>query len=223
MKVNNINDLELKQHSTSVIISKRASGKTKLMLNLIKYMLDKYEFDQIILFSETGQWNEDFKWLDKKYIYKLNDDTINKIIEYQKKNLLKNKVKNVLMLLDDLKIMTLSKSLCNIFSFGRHVKVTLIMSLQFCRCILAPALRSNIDYLFISEINNNSIQTVYESISTKKIFKDIKEFESFIEDNNNDYQFIFYNNMEKDKKKRISVIKSILYNKIKLKRIKISN
>ena len=65
MKVNNINDLELKQHTTSVIISKRASGKTKLMLNLIKYMLDKYEFDQIVLFSETGHWNDDFKWLDK--------------------------------------------------------------------------------------------------------------------------------------------------------------
>ena len=59
-----IEDLDLKQHSFILISSKRMTGKTVFLRNLIKYFVDKYDYDVIILFSDTAKFTQDYKFLD---------------------------------------------------------------------------------------------------------------------------------------------------------------
>jgi energy-coupling factor transporter ATP-binding protein EcfA2 len=63
-KVYSIEELDIKQGSFICICSKRCSGKSVLTKNLIKVLLDKFDFDVIIMFSETSQFNKDYDFLD---------------------------------------------------------------------------------------------------------------------------------------------------------------
>ena len=49
-----IEELDIKQGAFIVICSKRASGKSVLTRNLVKHLLDIYEYDVILMFSETS-------------------------------------------------------------------------------------------------------------------------------------------------------------------------
>jgi len=57
-KIYDIENLDLHQHTTNVVVSKRESGKTKLVLNLIKYYIDKFDYNYIYLFF----WKSWHKW-----------------------------------------------------------------------------------------------------------------------------------------------------------------
>jgi len=217
-KIYDVDELNLVQHTTNLIISKRCWGKTKLVLNLIKYYTEKYDFNYVFLFSETGTFNPDWTFIDKKYISPMWDDKLRRILKYQEKKIISKKTVNALIILDDIKINDKSKILNDIFTTGRHYKITIIVSVQFGKCIIWPSVRNNIDYLFFSEVNNDCLESIYKSISTKKIFKNFIAFEKFVEDNNWDFKFIFYNNKEHDKKSRIRIVKAQLYDEIKFEK-----
>jgi len=59
-----VEELDLKRHSFILLASKRMSGKSKMVINLIKYFIDKYSFSAIILFSDTAIFTDDYKFLD---------------------------------------------------------------------------------------------------------------------------------------------------------------
>ena len=61
-----IEQLDIKQHGFIVVCSKRASGKSVLVKNLVKHILDKYEYDLILMFSETAHLQDDFKFIPKE-------------------------------------------------------------------------------------------------------------------------------------------------------------
>jgi len=217
-KIYDIDELNLIQHTTNLIISKRCWGKTKICLNLIKYYTEKYDFNYVFLFSETGTFNPDWTFIDKKYISPMWDSKLSALLKYQEKKIISKKTVNALIILDDIKINDKSKILNDIFTTGRHYKITIIVSVQFGKCIIWPSVRNNIDYLFFSEVNNDCLESIYKWIATKKIFKNFVAFEKFVEDNNWDFKFIFYNNKEHDKKKRISIVKAQLYDEIKFEK-----
>jgi hypothetical protein len=54
IKVYDIDELDLKQHGFYLITSKRMSGKSVLIRSLLNYFLNKYDYDFIVLFSETA-------------------------------------------------------------------------------------------------------------------------------------------------------------------------
>ena len=76
-----------------------------MVYNLIKYYLDKYDFDIIIMFSDTAKYTKDYEFIDKNLIFKTDEmeDKIKKILQIQEKNLNKNKIVNILVILDDVK------------------------------------------------------------------------------------------------------------------------
>ena len=210
-----VDDLNLKQHTTNLIINKRASGKKKLVLNLIKYYIDKYDYNYIYLFSKTGEFNEDWNFLDNKYKDDLTDEKLDNIIEFQKKQIMKKKKVYSLIILDDVKIVDKSKALASIFTLGRHFYITILVSLQFSKYICSPIIRSNVDYMFFSDVSNDSLEPLYYCLSTRQLFKNFKEFAEYVDNNNDNYQFIFYNNREHNKKRRIILIKAQLLNNLK--------
>lgn len=115
----------------------------------------------------------------------------------------------MLLVLDDVNLLqnNRSKLLSQVFSLGRHLFLTIIVSVQYPRYILNGLIRNNIDYLFFSELNPQALKGIYEMTFTNM---KIKEFEAFVEENNRDYQFILYNNKERDRNNRISIVKAEL-------------
>ena len=185
------------------------------MKNLIKSLLDKFDFSFCVLFSDTA-FNGDYSFLrDKDLIYESDemDEQVKLILTYQIDKFKKNKVKHGLIILDDVKLYNTSKSLTDLASKGRHYKLTVICSVQFAKTLISPAIRGNLDYLFFSDLNINSLKPIYESIVTKMSFN---RFVEFVDDNNHHYQFIFYNGRESDKTKRLKIVKSIVYSKISM-------
>jgi hypothetical protein len=57
--ITDINNLEFYKWGTLVIISKRNSGKTVLIKNLILNICNNFQYNAIILFSETGFLEKD--------------------------------------------------------------------------------------------------------------------------------------------------------------------
>lgn len=71
-----------------------------------------------------------------------------------------------------------------------------------------PIIRSNIDYLFFSDLNKKNYENIYEIVITDL---SIKQFSAKINQLNNNFQFIMYDNNTKDRQKRWHVIKSKLF------------
>lgn len=200
----------LKKDTTVLICSKRNSGKSKLVLNLIKDFINNYHFNYIVLFSDTAQFLDDYKFIDKKFIMPLENDRIVKILDYQEKQITNGKKISSLMLLDDI---TLDKRTCSslnrVFSQGRHFNITIIMSVQYPKFVVSPIIRNNIDYCFLGELSSEMMFNlakelfVVSGVSTQQIY-------AFIVANNNNFQFILYDNTEKDRTKRFMVVKAKL-------------
>jgi len=196
-------------NSTSVICSKRNTGKSKLVLNLIYNMVSKYDFQLIVLFSNTAKYLDDYNFLNKKFIFPLEDDKIHKIMKYQEQMRSKKKTCNCLMVLDDVNIEKKSSALNEVFTMGRHHYITVIMSVQFPRHVCSRIIRNNIDYLYVSELNN---ETLYNIIKECVVIPgiDSKEIFNFIMNSNHNYQYILYDNTEKDKEKLLKVVRAKL-------------
>lgn len=215
LNIYSIENLDIKQNSFVVITSKRNSGKTVLNKNLIKYLFDNFDYNFSILFSDTF-FNGDYKDLfDKNFVFTSDelDIKIPKILQIQEKNIKKNKIIHGLIVLDDVKIYKKSKSLIDLATKSRHYKLTVICSVQYPKELISSSIRSNIDYLFWSDLNEQALISVYQSIHLPINFK---TFQKFVDNNNTNYQFIFYNSKESDKKKRIKIVKSKIFENLKL-------
>ena len=213
-KIYKVEELNLKDNSFILIASKRASGKSVLMRNLIKYMTDKYEYDFLVLFSDTGGFIDDYKFIDKDLIFNSDqlDEKTSKILKIQERNIKNKNIVKGLILLDDVKVFKKSKQLINLATQGRHFKLTVIASVQYPKELISSSIRSNIDYLFWSDLNEQALMAVYQSIHVPINFK---TFQKFVDAFNTNYQFIFYDSRECDKNKRIKVIKADVYENLK--------
>jgi hypothetical protein len=80
-----------------------------------------------------------------------------------------------------------------------------LCSVQYCKGLISSTIRNNLDYIFFSDIGYAQIEAIYECISTDKN-KD--EFKKFIMNNNNDFQFLFYDARQKNRKDRLKIVKA---------------
>ena len=215
-KVYSIDELNFKQFSFILITSKRASGKSVLVKHLTKKLLDDYDFDFIILFSDTANFTKDYDFIGKDFIFKTDqiEDKLDKILKLQEKNVKNNKQVNGLIILDDIKLHSKSKKLMDLSSMGRHFKLTCILSCQFPKQIVGTIIRNNLDYIIYSDLGEIALKAVYEATHLGMNFKEFKEFTDI---NNHDYQFIMYDGRVQDRKERLKVIKATEYKSLKLK------
>ena len=136
--ITDINELKFYQWGTLVIISKRNSGKTVLIKNLILNICNNFQYNAIFLFSETGFLEKD-EWSYVDEFYKTDDieEKVGKILEYQKIELEKKgkkKLKSIILILDDIKINSKNSTNLNlVFSLGRHLNILIIISTQYCK------------------------------------------------------------------------------------------
>ena len=165
---------------TIIIIGSRGTGKTYLVEDLM-YYFRKIPAGMIVTGSEAS--SESFsEFFPKSFIYdEVDTDRIEKIANNQAKLRKKNTPGDYssLLLFDDCgydKSITRKKIIKKIFCNGRHLKILLMMTVQYCKDI-PPDLRSNADYVFILREN---IQE-----SRKKLWKEyagiVPTFDAFNE------------------------------------------
>jgi len=95
---------------------------------------------------------------------------------------------------------------------SRHYYLTLIISVQYAKTLIWTQVRNNIDYLFISDVNYNMIECLYDVMS---IPMTKQEFREYLLNNNTEYTFLFYNWKEKNRDERLKLTRAKLYEKIK--------
>ena len=174
----------------------------------------------MVIFSDTAQFNGDYDNIfEKEFMYKSDelDSKIEKILSIQEKHIKKNNkdIPHGLIVLDDVKVYNRNKMLCNLAIKSRDFKITTICSVQYCKELISSSIRSNVDYCFFSDMNENAIQSIYHSIHVPFNFK---TFKKFVDDNNTNFQFIFYNSKEPDKSKRLNIVKAKIFNNLKLEK-----
>lgn len=157
-------NIQIKKFDPSVIepnrvllfIGKRNTGKSTLVKDIMWY---NKNIPIGMIMSPTEESNSFYaSMIPDLFIY--NDyepDAVDKLIKRQRRAV-KKKLKNpnAFLLLDDCmydsKKVTKDKNIRYIFMNGRHVKLMMYLTMQYCMD-LSPDLRANIDYVFVLREN----------------------------------------------------------------------
>ena len=81
-------------------------------------------------------------------------------------------------------------------TMARHYNISVIVSVQYPKKIVDSSIRSNLDYCFVNELSYEGMEAIHKSI---QIPYSLKEFRSYIYNNNDDYQFIMFDGLSKKK------------------------
>ena len=193
MKVDTVNKI-------NIFVGKRNSGKSILMKYMIKRNMTS--FRKIYLVSPSKKINCFYRDIVKKEcIYdEYNEKWMELLISSMTK---KNegltqkdkKFSNILLVLDDLASdanFHNSKSLQILCARGRHLGITLYISLQHLNSC-PPLVRSNTDYVFCGKLSRTSLELLIENYMSGEV--DRKEFINIYNKSTVNYNFlIIYNN-----------------------------
>lgn len=180
------------------VCSKRNSGKSFLVRNIVYELAKQKKINQVIVMSNTSglSLNKDYDYMPKKLLTPYKEATITKLLELQAKDVKRGKIREVLLILDDVIGETKDKSaegsrmIRSLYANSRHYHISVILLSQIANRILTPAIKENSDYLYFSRINRRGLESIWESITNM----DKKDFIAFAEKNNKNYSFILYDN-----------------------------
>jgi hypothetical protein len=170
--------------STIVLLGMRKRGKTFFMKELIHH----FNADLNIVFAGSdGSYDEFIGITNPLFVFDAFTDISvvdEKLTLFMELMMDKDqpRPKKILVLIDDLGMedeVTKSQVVLDFFSRGRHLNkfngvkygITVIISIQYAKMI-GPAIRSNLDFLFCFQLNNNEcyrqVQTCYTTLNTKE-------------------------------------------------------
>lgn len=156
-----------------LIIGKRFSGKTTLLLNII----DPAEFDNVFIVTvsdQTGNLNSLCR-SDLCILNSISDEFIDKLIEIHKED----RLTRTLILFDDFLGSDFepkkSQKMRLLASSGRNFNISVVFSSQDITGV-PTMFRRNVEYLFLGAMNANSIKKVAEEYSTADMNKKQLEF-----------------------------------------------
>jgi hypothetical protein len=181
-----------------VITSKTKSGKSELLRFLL--MNDNTNFYKTYLFCPTEKINSFYKDLipDENVFEEFEEDWLNKLIQKMTSKNGSNKQphekKDVLIIFDDCSSdadFTHSKALKRLFTRGRHLNISVIMTSQYIYQI-PPVCRSNVDYAIVGQMNFQSLELLTSEYLLGTITK--KEFIDMYHRCTSNYQFLVINN-----------------------------
>ncbi len=182
---------------TVFIIAKRNSGKSVLCKDIMYF---KRHTPVGIVQSGTEEGNGYYSsFVPDIYVYSdLDLDAINRLVDHQRKACKNGTAKPAFIVLDDLMYdarFLKDKTIRSIFMNGRHWRITIIVTAQFSGDV-PPAIRSNIDYVFV--LKENIIQ------NRERLFKNffgcfnsLSEFCQVLDSTTNNYEALVLDNTSK--------------------------
>jgi hypothetical protein len=200
--------------SVVFFIGKRRSGKTVLVSELLYY---KRFFKKGIAICGTYDNVELYrKFIPSIFVYETLDiEKLTKIVNDQKRKIRKGCGKKMFIILDDCaydqKFLN-SPLMCELFQNGRHLKILLIITAQYC-LTLKPKLRGNIDFIFIChEKNPKNREKLFDNFNP--ILETQKQFNHMMMKYTQDHNVLVIDNITNN----IKLNENIYYYKAKLGR-----
>jgi len=178
---------KLEYPSTTIVLAKKFSGKTNLLLNIV----DKNNFDNIWVVSLTGFTGKlDALCEDEDCLLEdISDEMINEVLKMHKEDRMKS-----LIIFDDVigQVDMRSKGMVKLATMGRNFGISIIISSQdFFR--VPPVWRRNTEYWYLGAMMDSNIDGVAKELATptfqKKRIK--QELSNVARDKNHDW--LFYN------------------------------
>ena len=183
----------LPQYFTISCASKRNSGKTVLISELIKKLLEEKRVDMVLVMSGSAGLNTDYDFLPKGLVMPYNEQVLAKLWARQAP-VAKEQRQSILVVLDDCLAnpeAVKSKMLTKIYAQGRHVAISCIIISQVANWILTPTIKQNSDMILWSKLNRQQLENLWLAMTNI----DKKEFISFSEaEGGKDYNFLCFDN-----------------------------
>ena len=183
---------DIKAPFAMVVASKRNTGKTLLITQLIQALVNKHKVYAPIVYSNTAHYNGDYDFLPKSLVRPFDPRDLQDVMNRQAK-VPKDKRKNLLVVFDDVlgdDRATGNKQILQCYSLGRHLGINPILISQTANRVLTPAIRNNADYFVLSRLNRQQLGEVWESITNMEK----RDFIAFVEHTNKDYTFVVVDN-----------------------------
>lgn len=164
----------LPKYFTLCVASKRNSGKTFLVTDVVKTLLKQKKVDMVVVLSNTAGLNKDFDFLPPGLVMKFKEDVLKSIWDRQAKKD-KEKRDHILVILDDVLSdhrAVHSEMLGRLYSAGRHVSCSVICISQVANIVLTPVMKQNSDFILWSRLNRRQLENLWCSINgvSKKDF-----------------------------------------------------
>ncbi len=184
-------------NKTVAFVAKRNSGKSVLLKYLVEH--EKDQFDKIMVICPTESINRFYSNIvDEKCIFDAYDENwTEKLIQSLTKTNADTKPeerKKVLLIFDDILSdvdFHSSPAMKKIFTRGRHVGISIICTCQYLYQ-LPPICRSNVDYVLVGQMNNQSKNLLCDEFLAGTL--DRKEFINLYNKATRDYNFLIINN-----------------------------
>ena len=184
-------------NKTVCLCGKRHSGKSEL----IKYIISLYghQFNKIFVICPSEAVNKFYsKVLPPENIFtEYSEEWIEKLM---KRLIQINVGKNddnsahILLIMDDCVSdvnMHSAKNFEKIFTRGRHLKISLMITTQY-PYLIPPVARINCDYILVGQLNKQGLKVMSDEFLMGDISQ--KEFNKMYYESTNDYGFLIINN-----------------------------
>lgn len=178
MEINSIDFAATTPNSVFLLVGRRRSGKSTNMFSLMRKFANVWKWGVVICPSQSTLADY-YKYVPKQFCHEDIDlNLIQRVIDHQNNAVKSGTAQNIFMILDDCAFDSKkfrSKELKYLFFNSRHLKVTLLISIQDA-LVLTPALRSNVDYVLACREKAVSYrQRLYDAYSI--CFEDFKQFD----------------------------------------------
>jgi hypothetical protein len=220
-----------REYAKILVLAKRGCGSGAIAKNIIRFFIDKRNYDNTIIMSADSTWENFYPYKKSKISLATDTISLQAIWNYQK-NLMRTKgygSNKLLIVLDSYEINSIL--IQEILMNSRHYSTTILMTIQNPNS-LSPVLRSSFDFIFICKETNCSdkmrIYNNYVSIYPNfQMFSDVfdkltQNFRSMVVNYQNMDNLIMWFKAKKHKelviddwnKMQIVLKKDILWNKL---------
>ena len=176
LPVDAVDDLieRLPRYFTMCLASKRNSGKTYLMTQIIQRLIKKKKVDMVLVMSNSAGLNKDYSFLPPGLVMKFNEQVLEQLWSRQQKTDMKKR-EHIFVVLDDVLSdprALRSELVSRIYSLGRHNMISCAVCSQVANHVLTPVMKQNSDMLLWSKLNRNQLAIIWESLNgvAKKAF-----------------------------------------------------
>jgi hypothetical protein len=170
------------------IASKRNTGKSVLVEQLQQALKDADKVDQTVVFSATVEFNHDYSTIPDRLKRGWDEEALARLIDHQKKKP-EAKRKRILVILDDLlgeDGAQRSPSISFLYSKGRHINFSVILSSQQANLLLTPINRNNSDWILASRLSQSQSEMIWEVVSGIRK----RDFVDMLNKLSKDYHFV---------------------------------
>lgn len=156
---------------TVSVASKRNSGKSVLVMEIIKELIKAKRVDMVVVMSGSAGLNEDYSFLPSQLVMPFSEDVLENIWNRQEKTPIEKR-QHIFIILDD--CLTTPEALRNntinkYFSLGRHISSSFLICSQHTTALLSPLIKANSDLILWSKLSRQQLENL--SLSTVGLSK----------------------------------------------------